>query len=41
MALGRVFVALRFACPTSWWASCFINYNELLSYKIGTHVMYK
>ena len=26
MALGRVLVALRFACPTVWWTSCSILY---------------
>ena len=39
VALGRIFVVRRFACPTSRWASCFVNYNEIFGFTVGTHVM--
>ena len=31
-ALGRILVAQRFACPTSWWPSCFaLKCNAVVS----------
>ena len=33
-AMGRISVVLHFACPTSWWKSCFVIYITRFSFRL-------